>query len=244
MKKVLILIFLMILFLFYQYGRSLWYPTLLKFTGKKTVIEVINKLEGAVNSDLSPLFEAKGVTFPPKKLSLVAFKDSKELEVWASNSDNNYKLITRYKIKAASGVLGPKLIEGDRQVPEGIYKIDGFNPNSAYHLSMKLNYPNAFDLIHAKNENRLSPGTNIFIHGRSASIGCLAMGDTVIEELFVLVHKTGLSNTSVIISPTNPSLNKLKAPIGAPVWVNELYKNIEKQYSSVANSILSNSNKT
>lgn len=230
MNKVLVLIFVIISFLFYQYGRGIWYPILIKFTDKKTVIEVVDKLEQEVRADLSPLFDAKGITFPPKNLSLIAFKDSKELEVWASNTDNQFKLITRYDITAASGVLGPKLIEGDRQVPEGIYRIEGFNPNSAYHLSMKLNYPNSFDLQHAKNENRTSPGTNIFIHGRSASIGCLAMGDPVIEKLFVLVHATGLSKTNVIISPTNPSKNKLEVPEGSPLWVNELYKNIVNQY--------------
>lgn len=241
MKKVLVLIFIIILFIFYQYGRSIWYPVLVKYTGnKKTVTEVINTLDDEVSSKLSLLFLTKGIAFPPKKLSLIAFKDSKKLEIWASNIDNNFKLITSYKIKAASGSLGPKLIEGDRQVPEGIYKIEDFNPNSSYHLSMKLNYPNTFDLVHAKNESRASPGTNIFIHGRSASIGCLAMGDSVIKKLFVLVYKTGLSNTSVIISPTNPSVNKLEAPIGAPVWVNVLYKNIRNQYDKITKNKTSN----
>ena len=179
------------------------------------------------------MFKSKGISFPPKNLALIAFKDSKELEVWAANEDKFFKLITHYKIKAASGDLGPKLVEGDKQVPEGIYKIEGFNPNSAYHLSMKLNYPNTFDLLHAKNEGRSSPGTNIFIHGKSASIGCLAMGDPVIEKLFYLVHATGLSNTQVIISPTNPSLRTLDVPTTSPAWVGELYKNIENQYRMV-----------
>lgn len=229
MKKVLVLISFICLFLIYQYGRGLWYPLVIKFTGKQTVAEVIEKLEGKITRELTPLFFSKGISFPPKSLSLIAFKDSKELEVWASNEDKIFKLITRYNVKAASGILGPKLIEGDKQVPEGLYKIEGFNPNSSYHLSMKLNYPNTFDLQHAKNEGRASPGTNIFIHGRSASIGCLAMGDPVIENLFYLVHATGLSNTQVIISPTNPSLNELSIPNGSPVWVGDLYNDIANE---------------
>ena len=210
---------------------------MIKFTGKQTVAEVIEKLEVEVTKELSPLFLAKSISFPPNNLSLIAFKDSKELEIWASNEDRIFKFITSYNVKAASGILGPKLTEGDKQVPEGIYKIEGFNPNSSYHLSMKLNYPNAFDLQHAKNEGRSFPGTNIFIHGRSASIGCLAMGDPVIENLFYLVHATGLSNTQVIISPTNPSLSELNIPNGSPVWVGELYKDIGNEYSMVTKNI-------
>jgi len=239
LKKVLVLISLVSFFLFYQYGRGLWYPVVIKFTGKQTVAEVIEKLEVEVTQELAPLFHSKGISFPPNKLSLIAFKDSKELEVWASNEDKIFKLITSYNIKAASGILGPKLIEGDKQVPEGIYKIEGFNPNSSYHLSMKLNYPNAFDLQHAKHEGRSSPGTNIFIHGRSASIGCLAMGDPVIENLFYLVNATGVSNTRVIISPANPSLSELIIPNGSPAWVGELYKDIVNEYSVVTKNITS-----
>jgi murein L,D-transpeptidase YafK len=233
MKKILVLVFLIGSFIFSPYGRGFWYSGLIKFTDKKTVTEVIDKLEDKVITELSTLFEAKGIVFPPENLSLIAYKYSKELEVWASNSDKNFKLITRYHIKAASGVLGPKLVEGDKQVPEGIYQIEGFNPNSSYHLSMKLNYPNDFDLLHANNENRTSPGTNIFIHGRSVSIGCLAMGDSVIEKLFVLVHATGLANTSVIISPKNPSLHILQVRPNSPEWVDELYQNIVNQHSKV-----------
>ena len=237
MKKFLVLISLLCLFLIYQYGRGLWYPVVIKYTGKQTVAEVIEKLEVEVTKELSPLFLAKSISFPPKNLSLIAFKDSKELEVWASNENGIFKFITSYNVKAASGILGPKFTEGDKQVPEGLYKIEGFNPNSSYHLSMKLNYPNAFDLKHANNEGRSSPGTNIFIHGRSASIGCLAMGDLVIENLFYLVHTTDLSNTRVIISPTNPSLSELNIPNGSPVWVGELYKDIENEYSMITKNI-------
>ena len=58
---------------------------------------------------------------------------------------------------------------------------------------MKLDYPNAFDRLHANAEGRTQPGSNIFIHGKAASIGCLAMGDAAIEELFLLVSDIGIS---------------------------------------------------
>ncbi len=220
-------------FLFYLHGRSIWHPFAIKIIGKKTVPEVIEKYSSKVQKDLSPKFAKAGISYPPKKLALIAFKDTKQLEVWAANNDEHYSLITTYQIQAASGKLGPKLKEGDRQVPEGIYKITGFNPNSSYHLSMKLNYPNSFDLHYARLEGRDKPGTNIFIHGRAASIGCLAMGDSTIEELFSLVYATGKSNTTVLISPTDPSKNNFILPTESPSWTSELYKEIKDKYINI-----------
>lgn len=222
---------------FYQFGKSIWYPVVLKVNGKQTVSEVIAKYKESTQANLAPIFEKSGIQYPPNKLALVAFKDEKMLHLLAANSDNHYKPIISYPIQAASGKLGPKLREGDHQVPEGIYKIIGFNPNSSFHLSMKINYPNEFDLMHAKAEGRDQPGTNIFIHGKAVSIGCLAMGDPVIEKLFTLVHEVGQANTLVLISPTDPTKSKLTAPTGSPPWTNDLYRNIEKQYAQISKEI-------
>lgn len=82
-----------------------------------------------------------------------------------------------------SGGLGPKRREGDRQVPEGLYVIDRFNPDSAYHLSLGIDYPNASDRVRSDPKN---PGSDIFIHGSDVSIGCLAMTDPVIEEVYAM----------------------------------------------------------
>ncbi|TLU61048.1 hypothetical protein FE810_15805 [Thalassotalea litorea] len=235
MKKFYILLTLIavLAICFYQYGRATWHPLVVKVMGKKTVSEVIDEYGPDARNKLKPIFNQKGVFYPPPKLSFVAFKDTDTLEVWAANDNESYTLITSYPVKAASGELGPKLEEGDRQVPEGIYKIVGFNPNSAYHLSMKLNYPNEFDTYHANHEGRTEPGTNIFIHGKASSIGCLAMGDEAIEELFTLVHDAGRSKTTVLISPTNPSLNSLEIPVDAPEWTAELYRQIESKYRAI-----------
>ena len=159
---------------------------------------------------------------------MLALKDTAQLEVWAGPKEDP-TFIRSYEIKALSGVPGPKLREGDRQVPEGIYKIEGLNPNSSYHLSMKLNYPNSFDLKHAKAEGRREPGTNIFIHGKAVSIGCLAMGDRAIEELFVLAHDTGRHNVRVIIAPADPRKSSLVVD-KHPSWVTELYQSLETEF--------------
>ena len=98
---------------------------------------------------------------------------------------------------------------------------------------MKINYPNAYDLKHANAEGREQPDTNIFIHGRAVSIGSLAMGDPAIEQLFSLVYATGKSNTTVLISPTDPSKSKLVVPQDAPAWTSDLYEKITNEYSTI-----------
>lgn len=124
-----------------------------------------------------------GVNYPPSRAYLVAYKAEKQLEVWISNATGPYRLYSRYPIAAASGDPGPKRMEGDGQVPEGVYRIIAFNPKSSYHLSMKLNYPNDSDRIRS---NRLTPGNDIYIHGNQVSIGCMAMTDPKIEEIYLL----------------------------------------------------------
>ncbi|GAB6262984.1 hypothetical protein PSSHI_32280 [Photobacterium sp. R1] len=177
-------------------------------------------------------FKKANVAYPPEKIALLGLKEEKKLELWAIDKQGNHHFVYSYPVTAASGKAGPKLKEGDRQVPEGIYKIIGLNPNSRFHLSMKLNYPNDFDRKYADLEGRTRPGNNIFIHGKAASIGCLAIGDSAIEELFTLVGKIGHQNAEVVIAPHDPR----KAPIRpvsnhSPVWISELYASIESEFS-------------
>ena len=116
-------------------------------------------------------------------LLLRAFKFEEDLEVWAKNKDESvYKLITTYKFCNNVGELGPKRKEGDKQIPEGYYQISKFNPTSAYFLSLKVNYPNASDLVFADADR---PGGMIFIHGGCNTIGCIPITDKWIKELYV-----------------------------------------------------------
>jgi murein L,D-transpeptidase YafK len=120
----------------------------------------------------------------PFELFFRAFKNEKALEVWVKgHQDTIFQLFKTYPICQASGVLGPKLKQGDRQVPEGFYYINRFNPKSQFHLSLGLNYPNEADLVKA---DQTHPGGDIFIHGSCISIGCLAMTDDFIKEIYVL----------------------------------------------------------
>lgn len=143
-------------------------------------------------------FTKAGVTYPPERIAILVFKEEKQLSLWADG-----KFIRHYAVTAASGHAGPKLREGDRQVPEGIYRIEYLNPNSSYHLSMKVSYPNDFDRRMARRDRRTRLGGDIFIHGKAVSIGCVAVGDRAIEELFELVKATGASKVRVIIAPND-----------------------------------------
>lgn len=204
----------------------------LKIVGQRTVAEVIASVGPDARNRMSSYFSGAGVAYPPSEVTLLAIKDAAQLEVWAG-SEANPTFIHRYEIKALSGVSGPKLREGDRQVPEGFYQIELLNPNSNFYLSMKLNYPNSFDLINAKAEGRSQPGTNIFIHGKALSVGCLAMGDEAIEELFTLVHDVGLTSVQVVIAPTDPRVAPIS--VGAnSAWVTELYRALEDKFQRYA----------
>jgi murein L,D-transpeptidase YafK len=147
-------------------------------------VQAANREKGkAVNELLS----SKGIHSSDFELFLRGFKKEQKLEVWAKNKgDEVYSMLKTYDFCANSGVLGPKRRSGDRQIPEGFYVIDSFNPQSQYHLSFRVNYPNKSDLVFA---DKLNPGDNIFIHGHCVTIGCIPVGDENIKELYLLAAK-------------------------------------------------------
>lgn len=120
------------------------------------------------------------------EIFLRAFKQEQAFELWAKPREaDEWTLLKTYPICQSSGTLGPKRREGDRQVPEGVYHIDRFNPNSSYHLSLGLNYPNASDLVRGDAQ---APGSDIFIHGACVTVGCIPLTDPLIEEVYELAE--------------------------------------------------------
>ena len=116
-------------------------------------------------------------------LFLRIFKESNELELWMEPEPGaEFVLFQTYPICAWSGDLGPKLKEGDRQAPEGFYFVPPaqMNPESRYHLSFDLGFPNQFDQHHERT------GSYLMVHGDCVSIGCYAMTDAAIEEIYTL----------------------------------------------------------
>jgi murein L,D-transpeptidase YafK len=111
-------------------------------------------------------------------------KENNALELWLRpRAEGVFKLYKNYPIARWSGKLGPKLREGDSQAPEGLYAVttEQLNPRSSYHLSMNIGYPNARDTALGRT------GSLIMIHGKDVSLGCFAMTDPVIEEIYTLV---------------------------------------------------------
>ncbi len=211
---------------FFIYNENLIPKMYYFILGKKTVDDIVKNHENKVDSIFIPIFQKNNIVYPPKNLTLLGFKTEKILEVWTA-SEKNPVLLKKYQFTTTSGKIGPKLIRGDGQIPEGFYKIESFNPNSAFYLSLKINYPNEFDLEKAKQDNRNDPGDNIFIHGKDRSIGCIAIGDAAIEELFVLAAKTPRNKIDVIIFPYDMRDSKKIVCNHCPVWIDEVYKRLK-----------------
>jgi len=212
-------------------AQRIWWPVLTHLRGRATVEDRIQVFGDAARLRLRPHFERADVTYPPRRLTLVAFKQERELHIYAAAADEPLRFIHRYSVQGASGTLGPKLREGDRQVPEGLYRIESLNPNSRYHVSLRVDYPNAFDRSMAARDGRDRLGGDIFLHGGSASIGCLAMGDPVAEELFVLAAETGLQSIEVILTPFD--IRRDEVMLDRSGWRGELYDQIAAALASL-----------
>ena len=157
-----------------------------------------------------------------------AFKDERVLELFVKNrKTGKFDLFRNYPIAAASGILGPKQAEGDLQVPEGFYFVppEAMKPDSQFHLAFNIGFPNEYDLAH----NRT--GTLIMIHGNRVSIGCLAMTDEKIEEIYTLcdaAHHNGQAFFRVHIFPFRMTGERMAKAAGDP---NEAFwKNLKEGY--------------
>lgn len=202
-------------------------PPITKPARTYTLKERIDEIGPAARARLAGKFQTAGMDWPPAEVVLVALKDQDILELYARKLGSPWKLVHRFPVLKASGTLGPKLRQGDKQVPEGIYRVTALNPNSLFHVSLRLDYPNAFDQQMGAKDGRKELGGDIMIHGKAASVGCLAMGDEAAEELFVLAHTIGLQKMKVIIAPTD--LRRGEAPKstpGSPPWLPDLYRQI------------------
>lgn len=211
-------------------------PSVSAYYPHGSVSEVVTAYGYLAEVRMKPYFMRANVTYPPQEVVFLATKEEKALELWARN-DGEFTFIRSYPISKASGSAGPKLQEGDRQVPEGIYRITHLNPNSQFHLSMRLDYPNSYDLMRAEKEGRSNLGGDIYIHGKAQSTGCLAVGDIAVEELFVLVNKVGTERASVVIAPHDPRREPLNGfADNLPRWAVELYADISREFDKYPKS--------
>ena len=137
----------------------------------------IESVESALKADLA----AMGLEYGAP-IFIRIFKDPGVLELWVESGDGSFVRFRNYDICTFSGVPGPKLKQGDRQSPEGFYYVSPsrLNPWSRYHLSFNLGYPNAYDQYHGRT------GSALMVHGNCVSIGCYAMTDPYINEIYAL----------------------------------------------------------
>jgi len=156
------------------------------------------------------------------------FKMPGELEVWIQKN-GRFKLFKTYQICNYSGYPGPKLYEGDWQSPEGFYTISAgqMNPNSRYHLSFNVGYPNAFD------KARKRTGSAIMVHGGCSSRGCFAMSDNRMEEIYLLAHSAlarGQKDFSLHIFPFRMTARNM-AKFNSSPWIG-FWKNLQEGYKA------------
>jgi len=132
---------------------------------------------------LETQFKQSGLQFG-NPIFIRIFKQEAALEIWIKKADG-FKLFKTYPICTFGfGGLGPKLAEGDGKAPEGFYFVTAkqLNPYSSYHLSFNLGYPNAYDRAHSRT------GSALMVHGNCVSVGCYAMTDAKIEEIYTIAN--------------------------------------------------------
>lgn len=161
----------------------------------------------AAHARLDDALAEKGLSFG-SPVYVRIFKEEAELEVWMQ-SGARYEKLKTYPICALSGALGPKVKEGDAQSPEGFYSVtrSKMNPQSHYHLAFDIGYPNAYDRSLGRT------GSLIMVHGNCVSIGCFAMTDAGIEEIYFLADAAfakGQAAVPVHVFPFRMTAEKLE----------------------------------
>ncbi len=137
-----------------------------------------------LSDETKALLTEKGLS-PGAAMFVRIFKQDAQLEVWLQQASGTYVQFKSYNICYWSGDLGPKQREGDKQAPEGFYVVTAsqMNPNSRYHLSFNMGYPNEYDLVHERT------GAHLMVHGGCSSAGCYAVTNENVEEIFALARE-------------------------------------------------------
>ena len=178
-----------------------------------------------VRPSLKTALHAKGLRWGAPVFIRI-FKEEKELELWVDNG-KEFKHFKTWPICKYSGALGPKLKEGDGQAPEGFYFVprSRMNPRSRFHLSFNLGYPNTYDRAHKR------IGSALMVHGNCVSIGCYAMTDERIEEIYSLCDAALMNGQRffrVHAFPFRMTEANMKRH-GVSKWINE-WKNLKGGY--------------
>jgi hypothetical protein len=194
-----------------------------RFGERVSIAERVAQFSARVDPLWQERCQSVGLTYPPARVRLLGLKQEKRLEVYAAAANDGWKLLATYPVLAASGGPGPKVREGDGQVPEGLYRISLLNPNSRFHVSLRVDYPSDEDRAQARSDGRDRLGGDIMIHGGQASVGCLAIGDPAIEEVFLLAERVGLARLDALILP-HDLRRDARFPTEVPPWMPDRYR--------------------
>lgn len=220
---------------------NLRYVVAVLFIVIKTLVDaqVISKdrvIEARRNHKLriDSLFCNLNLEYPPERVLIVAYKLEQQLQLWAkSKNQAEFLLAKKYAFTNFCGKLGPKRKQGDLQIPEGFYHITRFNPFSQFHLSLRINYPNASDRILS---DKTRPGGDILIHGEAVTIGCIPIGNESIEEVYLICLDTknsGQTKIPVYIFPClmdSVNMDTLKKIAGEDTVLWAFWQNLKQGY--------------
>ncbi len=198
---------------------------------------------------LEAALTSKGLSLSTLEIALVVYKNEGFMEVYGKAiTGDRFQKLGYFNMTASSGILGPKSKEGDLQIPEGRYEVVKFNPRSNFLLSMGINYPNADDRKRSKAKHL---GNAIFIHGDNKSIGCIAIGDTAIEQLYILaiysrqntdrpipVHIFPFKMTEENIRQAEFAYRDYDATIKFWKWLKPIYDQITESYDHTSLELL------
>ncbi|MGB0884940.1 MAG: L,D-transpeptidase family protein [Chitinophagales bacterium] len=186
--------------------------------------------------NLKQEFQKKGFSYPPSNILLVSYKAEGELQVWIKEYNGSYRIFKVYDVCKKSGDFGPKRIQGDKQVPEGFYNINVFNPSSDFHLSLGISYPNNSDRL---NSTASDLGGDIYIHGSCVTVGCLPMTDDIMEEIYLIsahAKNQGQQNIPIHLYPFK--FNKLTEYIFYKEYPEHItfWENLKSEYYYFTNN--------
>lgn len=167
----------------------------------------VSAARASVSAELGPHFG--------KPVFIRIIKEDRQLELWLQEPDSGWHILKVYTIAGMSGKLGPKKAEGDKQAPEGFYRVypRSMNPRSKFHLSFNIGYPNAYDRHLGRT------GSAIMVHGGWLSVGCFAMTDARINEIYTLVNesfKAGIKYVPVQIYPFRMTAARMQEEAESP----------------------------
>lgn len=193
----------------------------------------ITEVRQRVASSLQEELAASGFRLG-SPLFIRIFKEARELEIWLKpDKAAGYQLWKTFSIAGMSGQLGPKLKRGDAQAPEGFYEVtaSAMNPNSSFHLSFNVGYPNTYD------QGLERTGDFIMVHGDKVSIGCFAMTDPVIEEIYLVAEaalEKGQKAFPVHIFPFRMTDERMDQSTDSP-W-HDFWGNLQEGYLAFENT--------